>query len=219
MPWTKPPAPFRPSVPGDIVIVVLAAAFAWLASSSSEARARSAHKVATGDAIAASTGRYVNAKYGVSFAIPADAGVCRSQPPQPDHGLLFRPAGVISPPCDDDIGDGARYTSADAHFHVDSEVTTANFVRTECPRMAYDSQGRVTGIAPPARPGGLPWAACRVDGANGAVFEILFGQRGPGRGVPAIDYTLVLRTTLQDYPADHATFRRWLATVRLGTPR
>ena len=162
--------------------------------------------------------RYSNAKYGMSFELPAGSNVCRSPAPLPNHGLLFRPVGVTSPPCDDDIESGARYTSVDAHFDADGSVTPANFVAVECPQLAYDSQGRVTAMEPPAHPGGLAWAACRIDGADGSIKEVLFGQRSGIKGVPATDYTLVLKTTPQAYMVDHAAFVRWLATFRLKTP-
>ena len=59
--------------------------------------------------------RYTHDKYGLSFDLPDHADVCRSPAPLLNDGLLFRPAGVTSPPCDDDIEDGSRHTSADAH--------------------------------------------------------------------------------------------------------
>lgn len=161
---------------------------------------------------------YFNARYGLAFGLPARADVCRSPAPLPDHGLLFRPAGVTSPPCDDDVEDGPRYTSADARFDVDVATTAANFVDTECPQMAYDSQGRVTGIASPVHFSGTASAACRIDGADGSVLEIVFAQRRATPRLPTIDYRFVLKTTRQDYVADHAAFVGWLATVRIGSP-
>lgn len=159
--------------------------------------------------------RYVNDKYGLSFDLPAGADVCRSPEPLPNHGLLFRPAGVTSPPCDDDIEDGSRYTSADAHFDVDHTDVPATFVSKTCPELALDSRGRVTAMTVPVRFGNLPWAGCRIDGADGSILEIIFAQRRETAGVPTIDYTFVLRTTPQAYVVDHAAFVRWLATIRL----
>lgn len=174
--------------------------------------------LAFGSAATAAAERYSNAKYGISFDLPARAEVCRSPAPLPNHGLLFRPAGVTSPPCDDDIQDGARYTSADAHFDVDASTTIGKFVSTACPQMAYDSGGKVTNLTLPVRLAGPASVACRIDGANGSIFEIVFAQRGATEGVPTTNYTLVLKTTRQDYTADHAAFLRWLATVRIGRP-
>ena len=67
----------------------------------------------------------------------------------------------------------------------------------------------------PVRLGNLPRAGCRIDGADRSILEIVFAQRGEAAGVPTIDYTLVLKTTPQDYAVDHAAFRRWLTTIRL----
>ena len=162
--------------------------------------------------------RYANDKYGLSFDLPAGADVCRSPAPLPNHGLLFRPAGVTSPPCDNDIEDGPRYTSADAHFDVDRTVKAATFVSKACPEMAYDSRGQVTAMTVPVRLGNLPRAGCRIDGADGSILEIIFAQRSETAGVPPIDYTLVLKTTPQAYAADHSAFQHWLATVKLPPP-
>ena len=162
--------------------------------------------------------RYANDKYGLSFDLPNGADVCRSPAPQPNHGLLFRPAGVTSPPCDDDIEDGTRYTSADAHFDVDRTTTVDTFVSKACRDIAVDSRGRVTAMSLPVRLANLPRAGCRIDGVDGSILEIVFAQRHEAAGVPTIDYTLVLKTTPQAYAADHAAFRRWLATIRLMPP-
>ncbi len=167
--------------------------------------------------------RYDNAGYGLAFALPAGADVCSSPPPAADHGLLFRPAGVHSPPCDDDIESGARYINVDARFDADGAAPVRDFVRVECPQLAYDSQGRVTPIPPPILPhgahsGGLAWSACRIDGADGAILEVLFGRRAASRTASPVAYRITLKTTPQAYALDHAGFVRWLATVRLRPP-
>ena len=67
----------------------------------------------------------------------------------------------------------------------------------------------------PVRLANLPRTGCRIDGADHSILKIVFAQRQEAGSVPTIDYTLVLKTTPQAYAADHAAFRRWLATVRL----
>ena len=125
---------------------------------------------------------------------------------------------MTSPPCDDDIEDAARYTSAYARFDVDRTRTVADFVGTVCPQIAYGSQGRTTGMVLPMRVGRPTAVACRIDGADGSIPEIVFTQRGATANVPPIDYMLAFKTTLTDYAADDAAFLRWLATVSIATP-
>lgn len=163
--------------------------------------------------------RYRSAKYGISVGLPAGANVCGPLAPDPNHGILFRPAGVTSPPCDDDIDSGVRYTLLDAHFAPDDEPADVTaMARADCPAFAYDSQGRVTMIAPPPLPGALPRAACRIDGADGSVTVTLLARRAETRGVPAIDYTLTVKTTRQAYATDYPAFVRWLSGVRFFRP-
>jgi hypothetical protein len=96
---------------------------------------------------------------------------------------------------------------------VDGTVTANNFVQQECSQFAFDLQGRVTRDTPSIRPGRLAWAGCRINGRQ-HIKEVMFARRS--RSGPAIDYTLVMRTTPHDYPRDHAAFQRWLSTVRIG---
>ena len=165
------------------------------------------------------TRRYSAPKYGVSVGLPAHANVCGPIAPNPNHGVLFRPAGVTSPPCDDDIESGDRYTDVDAHFAPDDEPAKVSaMARKECPEFAFDSQGRVSFPSPPPLPSGLHRAACRIDGADGTITVLLLVRRATSAGVPAIDYTLTLRTTRALYATDYPAFVRWLSSVRFTRP-
>lgn len=163
--------------------------------------------------------QYRNPKYGVAVNLPARANVCRPIAASPNHGMLFRPAGVTTPPCDDDIESGTRYTAIDAHFAPDDEPADVRaMARKECPAFAYDSQGKVTMMPAPTLSGGLPRALCRIDGVDGSIIVTLLARRAASARVPAIDYTFTLKTTRSLYRTDYPVFARWLAGVRFFRP-
>jgi hypothetical protein len=167
---------------------------------------------------AARPARYTNAKYGFSVALPARAEICGPLPPQPNHGVLFRPPASDNPPCDGDIEDGARYTEASAYFAPDGRESPAVLARRTCPEFAFGSQGHVTIHLPVAHPARLAWAGCRITAADGSIEQVLLAQRTRSGGSPPIDYVLTLKTDAAHFAIDRAAFRRWLASVRLPRP-